>query len=350
MIENLYPVILSGGSGTRLWPISTPETPKQFLPLFGSKTLFQMTFERSLIFNDNTPLIVTNYQHLSLVKDQIGENHNYDILIEPIGRDTAPAITLALLHIKKQNPEAILLVMPADHYIPNHPEFRSMVLDAIDGCKDNIITFGIRPTYPETGYGYIELSEVKISDKCHKVKQFREKPNLEKANEFILKGNCYWNSGIFLFSIPLFYHELNLYSPELVQTCSLSLQTHRMNDSNIIQVDPIVFETLKPISIDYALMEKSDKIGILPTSVVWSDVGSWLSLWQIKDKDENLNVIENTSDNVICNDVTNSYIINKSLNHKMIVIGIKDCIIVNTDSTILVVDKNSTQKIKSIVK
>ena len=353
IIKNIYPVILSGGSGTRLWPLSTSETPKQFLPLFETKTLFQMSFERATIFNCNPPLIITNSQYLDLVRDQLSSDFKYNILVEPIGRDTAPAITLSLLYVIKQNPNAILLVMPADHYIPDHDEFKLMVINTLDNFSNNtnnhIITFGIKPTYPETGYGYIELSDIKISDKCYKVKQFKEKPNLQLANEFISKGNFYWNSGIFLFSAQVFYDELKEYSPELLNICSSCL-----NDTNIISdmiyINLDIFKTLSSISIDYALMEKSNKIGICPTSIIWSDIGSWASLWQIKDKDKNLNVIEGNHNNIICDDVNNSYIINQSMNHKIAIIGVNDLIIINSGSIILIVNKNSVQKVKSVAK
>jgi mannose-1-phosphate guanylyltransferase/mannose-6-phosphate isomerase len=344
-MDNIYPIILSGGSGTRLWPLSNSQMPKQFLSLFGQTTLFQMVYQRSLLFS-HQPLIITNSSHLDLITSQIPSN-SCDILLEPLAKDTAPAIIMSLLQIKKQNPEAILLIMPADHYIPNLENFKTMIQQSIDATSDHLITFGIKPTYPETGYGYIQADDNKISDHCYKVKQFREKPNFETALQFISNGNFYWNSGIFLLSVQQCYEELSRHSPQLLQLCldcPVIQQSSRIN-----LIDSTGFNKIKPISIDYALMEKTDKMAVLPTSIQWSDVGSWASLWQLQDKDKNGNVVQTEPESrMICQDVSNSYIINQRADQKIAVIGMENCIIVNTDNELLILNKHLCQSVKTI--
>ena len=338
-------IILAGGSGTRLFPLSRKNYPKQFLKFNDNKSLFQKTIERSLLFaNPQDLIIVTNKDYQFHIKNQLAELFNSltnkvsNIIFEPIKRNTAPAIALAAkfaLEKLKVDENEVLFVFPSDHFISPEIKFAEYVNKAeILARKGYIVTFGIRPTKPETGYGYIESDNVKIEN-AYKVKKFHEKPDLETAKEYLAKGNYYWNSGMFAFTIKTIFEEFKKYAPEIYKI--LENKTFEELLEN--------FEKLPDISIDYAVMEKTDRAVVLPLDIGWSDVGSWDAVYDIMNKDQNGNV---KVGEVIDIDTRNSLI----LSNKRIIstIGIEDLIIVETDDVLLVAKKGESQKVREIVK
>lgn len=357
-MNSLHIVILSGGSGTRLWPISTSETPKQFVNLNinpAGTTLFRETFERARIINGwvndykhTKILIMTNSKHIDHVREQLSykENVDYECICEPIGRDTAAAIAAATLYIQRTHKNSNILVMPADHYMKTAEELSAQVWGAVlsNLTSTHIITFGIQPTYPETGYGYIQVGENKLEEypriTSYKVDQFREKPNLETSKVFLQNKNFYWNSGIFLFNASLFLSELQVYAEPLYNLCNQAL-----SEGIDKLIDPVIFSGIKPISIDYALMEKSNRIAMCPLREPWSDVGSWPALYKLKDHtDSNGNYITHLGKTKLHN-VHKSYIQNNG-KKTIAVVGLSDIIVVETDDTILITTMSSAQDVK----
>ncbi|RXJ78439.1 mannose-1-phosphate guanylyltransferase/mannose-6-phosphate isomerase [Arcobacter sp. F2176] len=331
-------LILCGGSGTRLWPISRTLMPKQFVKLFNNKSLFQLTVERNnKVCNKN--FIVSNTEQYFLALDQLEENSKFKIqdlkfLLEPIGRNTAPAIALACMALDK---EEIVLVTPSDHLIKNEIEYKKVINQAKEFANDEkLVTFGITPTFAETGYGYIE------SENKYDVKAFHEKPDLNIATQYLKAGNYYWNSGMFMFKAGVFLDELKKYSPEIYENSLIAF--NNANKENIIRIKHEDMINIPEDSIDYAVMEKSDKVKVIPSDISWSDVGSFDSLYDELPKDENNNTI---NDNHICIDSTNNLIYGND--RKIATVDIKDCIIVDTGDALLVSKKGSSQKVKQVV-
>ncbi|MFN4308818.1 mannose-1-phosphate guanylyltransferase/mannose-6-phosphate isomerase [Sulfurihydrogenibium azorense] len=330
-------VILAGGSGTRLFPLSRKNYPKQFLKIGSNKSLFQNTVLRlSPISKD--PIIITNKEYKFHVINQLKEIGitNYHLIEEPVGRNTAPAIALVLKFAIEQldlPEDEVLGIFPSDHLIEPTDLFVDYVKKAEKVAKDYLITFGIKPTNPETGYGYIESGE-KINDYTYKVVKFHEKPSLEKAQSYIQKGNYYWNSGMFAFTISNILQELKKHS----------LDIYQLFQENSYQSLLENFQNMPDISIDYAIMEKTDKAAVIPLDLKWSDLGSWDSVYQTLDKDQNQNVKEGK---VVDIDTKNSVIIsNKRL---ITTISVEDLVIVETDDVILIAKKGETQKVKDLV-
>lgn len=333
-------IVLAGGGGTRLWPLSRENFPKQFLRIGGPLSLLQKTVMRlaNTSFIDDI-VISTNPHYLSLVQEQIKEINNpknVHILAEPFRKNTAPAIGLAIQFLQtytQAKPQDTVLVLPSDHIIEPEPVFLSTVeqMDAIAKGK-KMITFGIRPTKPETGFGYIRIGKA-YETSVFEVAEFVEKPNLQTAKEYLKNPNYFWNSGMFLFSIETFWKELKKHC--------LSL-SNLMNDS--YENTLASFHEMPDISIDYALMEKSREILVCPLAVSWSDIGSWDSLYEILEKDINQNV---KIGNILDIDTKNSLIIgNKRL---ISTIGIADLLIVETEDAIFISKKGESQRVKSLV-
>lgn len=328
-------IILCGGSGTRLWPISRTLMPKQFVKLFENKSLFQLTVMRNSKVCD-MQFIVSNTEQYFLAIDQLEELNitKNKYLLEPIGRNTAPAIALACLALDK---EELVLVTPSDHLIKNESEYAKVLQKAQELAeKDNLVTFGITPTFPETGFGYIE------SENTYDVKAFYEKPDFDTATAYLKAGNYYWNSGMFLFKAGVFLEELQKYSP-VIYEASLEAFNNASKDE-LIRIKHDDMANIPEDSIDYAVMEKSSKVKVVPSDIAWSDVGSFDALYDELPKDENGNT---QNPNHISIDSKNNLIYGNE--RRIATVDIEDCIIVDTGDALLISKKGSSQKVKNVV-
>lgn len=328
-------VIIAGGSGKRLWPISTEDKPKPFINLFGEENLIKNTYERAKRISEDIYMVV-NIKHKNYV-----ENLPTEKIYEIIGRNTAPAIALASLFL---DDEDIMVVFPADHIIPETEKFEKIIKKAVDFAdkKDALITLGIKPTYPETGYGYIEVGE-KIEEDIYKVVLFHEKPDLQKAIEYIEKGNFFWNSGIFIWKNKVIKSAFLKYLPEDYKKIS-TLKEHVGKESFEKKIEEI-YKEIKNISIDKGILEKAENIYIIPSDFQWSDIGSWESLYNIFSKDENGNYI---TGNVKTINIKSSLILNYS-NKETVVIDEENIIVVITEDKILISKKGSSSKVKDVI-
>jgi len=342
----IIPVILSGGSGTRLWPLSRKQYPKQYLPLAGDNTMLQETILRLSGLDDLAdPIIICNADHRFLVAEQCQQIDiiNPTILLEPVGRNTAPAIAAAALQSLKKTDKAVLLVLSADHVIQDIEAFHKVINIASQQAQEGkLATFGIVPTGANTGYGYIKSSPEHI-DGVYKVEEFVEKPDLETAQTYLEQGNYLWNSGMFMFKAATLIDELTTHSPEIVTSVNDAVNNAEQ-DLDFIRLDKQAFESSPSDSIDYALMEKSDNVVVIPLDAQWNDIGSWSALHDIGIKDSNGNVIQG---DVFTEDTTNTYI---HANHHMVAtIGVQDLVIVDTPNATLIATKDKAQEVKKIV-
>ncbi len=340
----IVPVILSGGSGTRLWPLSRRLHPKQFISLVNETTLFQDTILR-LPEGVSEPLIICNEEHRFLAAEQLRkiDKETKGIILEPEGRNTAPAITLAALKFINNGEDPILLVLSADHLIKNVEAFHQSISIANDLAEKNkLITFGVVPDKAETGYGYIEAN-INNTDDYYSIKSFTEKPNQKNAKKYLDSGNYLWNSGMFMFKASVYLNELEKFEPEILSVCKKSCTTENI-DLDFIRIDNNEFHQCPNESIDYAVMEHTKNGIVVPLDANWSDVGSWSSLWDVKTKDNNDNVSEG---DVVLEDVKNTY--TYSSNRLVSVIGVSNLVIVDTQDALLVADKRQTHNIKKIV-
>lgn len=328
-------IILCGGSGTRLWPISRTLMPKQFVKLFDDKSLFQLTINRNSKFCSKN-FIVSNSEQYFLALDQIdqlGNRFESEYLLEPVGRNTAPAIALACMELDY---DEIVFITPSDHLIKNQDEYKNVVEKAEKLAKDGyLVTFGITATYPETGYGYIEASN-------YDVKAFHEKPDEETAKKYLEAGNYYWNSGMFCFKAGVFLDELKKYSPTIYETSLKAF--NNANKENMIRIKHDDMINIPEDSIDYAVMEKSSLVKVIPSDIAWSDLGSFDSLYEELPKDGNGNTI---NDNFLSIDSKNNLIYGKQ--RKIATVDIEDLIIVDTGDALLISKKGSSQKVKKVV-
>jgi mannose-1-phosphate guanylyltransferase len=340
----IVPVILSGGSGTRLWPLSRKLHPKQFINLVNETTLFQDTILR-LPKDVAEPLIICNEEHRFLAAEQlraIGKKTK-GIILEPEGRNTAPAVALGALQFINKGEDPILLVLSADHLIKNIEAFHQSITIASELAENNkLITFGVVPDKAETGYGYIEAN-INNTDDYYSIKSFTEKPNQKNAKKYLDSVNYLWNSGMFMFKASVFLSELEKFEPEILSACKKSCTTKNI-DSDFIRINNDAFHQCPNESIDYAVMEHTKNGVVVPLDANWSDVGSWSSLWDIKTKDNNDNV---SKGDVFLEDVKNTY--TYSSNRLVSVIGVSNLVIVDTQDALLVADKQQTHNIKKIV-
>ena len=340
----IVPIILSGGSGTRLWPLSRKLHPKQFINLVNETTLFQDTILR-LPKDVAEPLIICNEEHRFLAAEQLREigKKTKGIILEPEGRNTAPAVALAALQFINKGEDPILLVLSADHLIKNIEAFHQSITIASELAENNkLITFGVVPDKAETGYGYIEAN-INNTDDYYSIKSFTEKPSQKNAKKYLDSGNYLWNSGMFMFKASVFLSELEKFEPEILSACKKSCTTKNI-DSDFIRIDNDAFHQCPNESIDYAVMEHTKNGVVVPLDANWSDVGSWSSLWDIKTKDNNDNV---SKGDVFLEDVKNTY--TYSSNRLVSVIGVSNLVIVDTQDALLVADKQQTHNIKKIV-
>ncbi|HCG7972816.1 TPA: mannose-1-phosphate guanylyltransferase/mannose-6-phosphate isomerase [Vibrio parahaemolyticus] len=341
----LLPVIMAGGSGSRLWPLSRTLYPKQFLELTSNATMLQETVRRLEGVDHQAPLFICNEEHRFIVAEQLrkGEMLSSGIILEPAGRNTAPAIALAALQAVAQHQDPYLLVLAADHVIKDTDAFLASVKQAyIEAQKNRLVTFGIVPSHPETGYGYIRRGNA-IRDGVFEVEAFVEKPQLSTAEEYVASGDFYWNSGMFLFKASEFLVELERYSPEILQACKLAMDESR-KDLDFIRLNSQAFLACPDDSIDYAVMEKTKRAAVVPMDASWSDVGSWSALWEVADKDETGNAVRG---DVLVEKTSNSYIY--SQNKLVATVGVEDLIVVETKDAVLVAHKDKVQDVKGIV-
>lgn len=347
-MTKITPIILSGGSGTRLWPLSRKCYPKQFLSFFDDKTLFQNTVLRisdSQFFNK--PLIVCNNEHRFMAANDLQNiNTKYSsIILEPVSRNTAPAIALAAIEILQKNSKEddLMLIMPSDHLIENDQQFIKDV-ESVKDCaqKGNLITFGIIPQEAETGYGYIKKSSNSDWKNIYNVAEFVEKPDKKTAEEYVASKDYFWNSGMFLFKASTFLQELESYKLEILENCKKSHE-NAINDLDFIRAEADSFANCENISIDYAVMEKSKKVMICPINIGWSDIGSWQSISQHSPADDNGN---NLKGDVKVIDTKNCYI--NSANSLITTIGVSDLIVVSLKDVTLIANKNRSQDVKKM--
>jgi mannose-1-phosphate guanylyltransferase / mannose-6-phosphate isomerase len=343
----LIPLILSGGSGTRLWPISRRNLPKQFLALAGDVSLFQQTVARtSGIANVAPPIVVASDDHRFLVAEQLLEAgvNGASIVLEPLARNTAPAIALGALHALECDADAIVLVLPADHLITDTPAFIAAVAAAMPLAHSEwLVTFGIRPDRPETGFGYIHRAEA-LASGGYRVKQFIEKPELGTAQSYIADGGYDWNSGMFLFKASRYLQELEAFEPEMLAAVRESYAS-AAKDLDFVRVEKNAFARAKDISIDYAVMEKTTHAAVIPVSCGWSDIGSWSALWLAARRDRDGNHCEG---DVIAIDTSNSLIWSHD-RHLIATVGVENIVVVTTPDATLVVHRDAAQDVKRVV-
>jgi mannose-1-phosphate guanylyltransferase len=331
-------LILCGGSGTRLWPISRTLMPKQFVKLFDDKSLFQLTVDRNSKVCDRQ-IIVSNAEQYFLALDQLEEMNktNNRYLLEPVGRNTAPAIALACLAL---DPKELVLVTPSDHLIKDEIGYVKVLKKAQElALEDNLVTFGIKPTFAETGFGYIEAVSLNKED----VKAFHEKPDFDTATKYLEAGNYYWNSGMFMFKAGVFLKELEKYTPKILDACREAI--NNVNSEDIIRVKHDDMINIPEDSIDYAVMEKSTKVKVVPSDIGWSDLGSFDSLYEELQKDQNGNT---QNPNHISIGSKNSLIYGHQ--KKIATVDIEDLIVVDTGDALLISKKGRSQKVKQVVK
>lgn len=341
----IIPVIMAGGAGSRLWPLSRQMFPKQFLTLHGNSSMLQATAERLSGIEHAPAIVICNEEHRFSVAEQFRLNNipNSGIILEPVGRNTAPAIALAALQAIKSNEDPLLLVLAADHVIKNEQAFTESVKQAQAHAEaGKLVTFGIVPTAPEVGYGYIKRGEAQPKS-GYAVAEFVEKPNQETAESYLETGDFYWNSGMFLFKASRYLAELKTHRPDILAACEKAM-IDTQSDLDFVRVNTAAFEDCPDDSVDYAVMEKTSDAVVVPMDCGWSDVGSWSALWEVSPKDNNGNAFKG---DVISIDTNNSFVYAKD---KLVsIIGLEDVAVVETKDAILVSKLSEVQKVKEIV-
>jgi mannose-1-phosphate guanylyltransferase/mannose-6-phosphate isomerase len=341
----LTPVILSGGVGSRLWPVSREAHPKQFQPLAGELSMLQDTLKRTAGLEGTQPLVVCNEEHRFMVAEQLRQVEILPgaLILEPQGRNTAPAVALAALEALGQDPEAVRLVLPADHLILNVPAFVEAVGRAAPLAQQGrLMTFGVVPTSAETGYGYIKCGS-SAAESLYDLESFVEKPDAATAQAYLDSGNYLWNSGMFLLRAATYLEQLGHFAPDILSSCEQAMRD-ASRDMDFVRPDAAAFDQCPRDSIDYAVMEKTDQGGVVALDCGWSDVGAWSALWDVADRDQNGNV---SKGDVILDNCSNSYV--RSESRLVAATGIDDLVVVETADAILVADRNKVQDVKRIV-
>ena len=340
----MIPVILSGGSGTRLWPLSRRQHPKQFLPLVSNHSMLQETVLRVQgIEGIKAPIGVCNEDHRFMMAEQLREidTDPSAIILEPVGKNTAPAVALAALAAKSE--DDILLILPADHVIADVASFQATVKQAEHLAEQGfLVTFGIIPTEPETGYGYIKGGS-KNTDYAFDVASFVEKPDLETAQKYVDSGDYYWNSGMFVFKAGQYLQELDKYHPEMLQACREAYDSAEI-DADFVRLDKTVFSQCPADSIDFAVMEKTDKAVVVPLSAEWNDLGSWSALWDVAKKDDQGNAVNG---DILAIDTENCFL--HSSSRLVTTVGLSDLVVVETSDAVMVATKEQVQDVKLLV-
>ena len=343
----ITPVILSGGSGSRLWPLSRKALPKQFLALAGSGSMIQETAMRAQGDGFAAPIVISNQDHRFLIAEQLRAAgiKGARIVLEPAGRNTAPAVTIAALQIVQENPDGLMLIMPSDHVVLDIGAFREGVAVARKAAHQGaLVTFGIRPTGPETGYGYIKsAAALAAAPGAFAVERFVEKPDLATAQSYLDAGGYYWNSGMFLFQARSFLAEMERLQPRMLACCRDAL-AHGHQDLDFIRLGEPAFLACPSDSIDYAVMERCANAAVVPVDMGWSDVGSWHSLWGIAERGADGNAIQG---DVLTENVRNSYI--RSEGPLVAALGVENLVVVATKDALLVSHRDACQDVKKIV-
>lgn len=347
-MAKLYPVILSGGSGTRLWPVSRALFPKQLLALTGPRTMLQ---ETALRVRDGDrfaePMVICNAEHRFIVADQLRQIGvaPSDIILEPEGRNTAPAAALAALRVAHEDPDGMVLLLASDHVVTKPEILRAAIMAGVAAAEaGRLVTFGIRPHRPETGYGHIKVgAAIAGAAGCHDVDRFVEKPDFDTAKAYVASGKYLWNASLFLFKASVYLDELRRLAPEIEATCRAALDG-ATEDLDFLRPDPDSFAGAPSISIDYAVMEKTDKAAVVPVDPGWSDVGSWTALWEILDQDQHANALIG---DVAAHDVRNTLI--RADSRQVTAIGVENLIIAETSDAVLVASMNHAQDVKLAV-
>ncbi len=341
----ITPLILSGGSGSRLWPLSREIYPKQFIKIINNNSLFQDTILR-LPDNLLDPLIVCNEEHRFIVAEQLKQinSSNQGIILEPTGKNTAPAIAISAIQLLEKQEDPTMIVLSADHLIEDKSKFlKALITGSKIAKKGKMVTIGIKPNRPELGYGYIEIDNSQ-KDEYYKILSFKEKPNFKSVKKYLKSKKYYWNSGIFIFKASVYLSELKKFEPEIYEICKKS-SFNAVKDLDFIRIRSEQFNECPSKSIDYAVMEKTNNGVVVPFDGGWADIGSWDAIWNAKIQDSNHNVKEG---DVILNKVNDSFI--KSSNRLIVANDVSDLIIIDTQDALLVSSKKSSQDIKDIVK
>lgn len=341
MTKKIIPIILSGGQGTRLWPLSRANQPKQFIPLASDKSLFEDTVERCSGDIFANPIILCAQQHRFLVKKILPKPilENTKIIMEPCGRNTAAAICAAALAADTND---ILLVLPSDHYIPDAKDFQDTIAQALPLAKaGNIVTFGIKPTSPHTGFGYIEQGDEQAPD--YKIKKFHEKPDIQKAMNYLEQGGFFWNAGIFMFRAETLLNEMKTYAPDILENTQKAFD-NALEDLGDLLLDPYSFAAVRSESIDYAVLEKTSIATVMPANFTWSDLGSWDALWQNADHDAEQNY---TKGPVYAKNVKGSYL--RSEGPVLAAYGLDDIVAIALQDAVFIAPKNKSEEVKQLV-
>jgi mannose-1-phosphate guanylyltransferase / mannose-6-phosphate isomerase len=345
--DHLYPVVLSGGSGTRLWPMSRASLPKQLLALYGKRTMIQDTVLRANLPGAAAPILLCSEGHRFLVAEQmkqIGVTPKA-IVLEPVGRNTAPAAAIAALMVADEDPRGIIVLLPSDHVVTNERAFQGAVARAAAAAKlGYIVTFGITPGGPESGYGYVQRgTQIGNVEGASSVKRFAEKPDRATAERYLASGEYVWNSGMFVFRADILLAEMERLEPGIVKAARASL-TAAKRDLDFVRLDALSFENAKNVSLDYAVMEKTNKAAVVPCDIGWSDVGSWSSLWALEKRDAEGNVLQG---DVVVHDAHDSFV--RSEKGLTALVGVRDLVVVVTEDAVLVAQKDRAQDVKAVV-
>ncbi|MEN1925700.1 mannose-1-phosphate guanylyltransferase/mannose-6-phosphate isomerase [Luteimonas qiangzhengi] len=344
-MSNLQVVLLSGGSGTRLWPLSREAYPKQFLALAGEATMLQETWQRVAPLAQSAPIVVANEDHRFLAAEQLRlvGVEGAAIVLEPVGRNTAPAIAAAALQAVAGGEDPLLLVLPSDHVVRDPAAFQAAVREAMPAAEAGaLVTFGIVPEAAETGFGYIQADVGQTDTGVRDVLRFVEKPDAETAQGYLAEGGYYWNSGMFLFRASRYLEELEKFQPEMVAAVRKAFEG-AARDGDFIRLDRDAFAASPADSIDYAVMEKTAEARVLPVDIGWNDVGSWSALWEVSKQDADGNAHHG---DVIAIDSRNSYAYSRRL---VAMVGVDDLVVVETDDAVLVAHKDRVQQVKDVV-
>lgn len=349
-MDNYYALIAAGGQGTRLWPLSRTASPKQLLPLIDDHSMYQTSIKRiEGIFPPEKIFIVTGENYAKQLQDDVPEIPEENFIIEPYGKNTAPALGLALAYIQTRDPNATVAVLTADHFISNTEKFCRVLETAFEVAQDGkIVTLGISPSYPATGFGYIQQGDpiVTVNDfTIYQSKRFTEKPDIVRATQFLASGEYSWNSGMFIWKIEDAMRDLERHQPAMYALLTYLQNTFDTPDYQDKLVD--IWEKMPRLSIDFAIMEKADNIAVIPVDIGWSDVGSWASLYDILPQDKFGNCIKGDAiDNRVILDTQNTLVYSDRLT---VAIGVKDIVVVDTDDVILICHKDRTQDVKEVV-